>query len=99
LSLVEGADPSTSRYQGRADGDDLYLVRGTGSIRFCLVYTDGTRAHSGSACGGEGPLGTTLPNGAEFMVELDGFSDPPAEGETDVSPWVRQTTPARNATS
>jgi hypothetical protein len=89
--FVTTGDPATSRYQGHADGYDLYLVKGTGTVQICLVYTDMTAEHSGAACGGGDQLGAGLPGGAEFRIQTGGFADKPQSGEVQVSRWVRQT--------
>jgi hypothetical protein len=99
LSLVEGADPSTSRYEGTADGHNLYLVQGLGEIRFCLVYTDGTYANAGASCSGGDWLETKLPDGSAFRIQVNGFTDRPGAGEADVSRWIRQIAAARSVTS
>ncbi|WP_285113754.1 hypothetical protein [Leifsonia sp. fls2-241-R2A-40a] len=91
VKYVEQGDPGTSRYQGTADGHDLYLLRGTGEMQVCLVYTDGTADGSLSACSGGARLGMSTPNRSEFEVQLAGFTDKPAEGQVQLSPWVRQT--------
>ena len=91
-------DTSTSRYQGQADGHRLYLVKAaTGDLQFCLAYTDGTKEGSGSSCSGGTWVKTTLPDRAEFEVQLNGFTDAPAAGEKQISQWVRQTSRARGA--
>jgi len=90
LSVLDGADPSTSYYQGRADGLDLYLVRGKPPIGFCLVYTDGTAERTGDSCSGGDWVETQLAGGSTFRVQLTGFTDKPARGEADLSRWVRQ---------
>jgi hypothetical protein len=89
-SVLEGADPATSRYQGQVDGYNLYLVDGEGPIGFCLVYTDGTAEHSGSSCSGGDWLETTVEAGPSFRIQLKGFTDRPGNGEADLSRWVRR---------
>src|SRR3954464_4952563 len=79
LSLLDGADPSTSHYQGRADGFDLYLVEGNSPIGFCLVYTDGTPERMGTSCSGGDWVETQLAGGPTFRVELTGFTDEPTQ--------------------
>jgi hypothetical protein len=91
LEFATGADPGTSRYQGEASGYDLYLVKGTGSVQVCLVYTNRTGEHSGSTCGGGDWLKATLPGEVEFLVKTGGFTDEPGPTEAEVSRWVRQT--------
>jgi hypothetical protein len=88
---LENADVGSSRYQGDADGHALYLLRGTGELKMCLVYTDGTEGGSFTSCSGGGWLKVSPSDGAEFVVQLSGFSDEPGAGEVQVSPWVRQT--------
>lgn len=90
-------DASTSRYQGDADGHSLYLVKGTGEYQFCLAYTDGTKDGSGTSCSGGTWMKTTLPDRAEFEVQLNGFVDEPTSGEKQISSWVRQTVGAGGA--
>lgn len=84
-------DATTSRYQGDADGHSLYLVKGTGEYQFCLAYTDGTKEGSGVSCSGGTWAKTTLPDRAEFVVQLNGFPGKSAAGEKQISNWVRQT--------
>ncbi|MET3565483.1 hypothetical protein ABIC47_000954 [Leifsonia sp. 563] len=87
---VQGGDMSTSRYQGRADGWDIYLLRGTHPFGICLAYTDGTPERSGAACSGGTWVRTGVPDGDEFEVNLNGFIDTPKPGQHVLSPWVRQ---------
>jgi hypothetical protein len=96
VRYIENADVNSSRYQGDADGHELYLLKGTGDMRICLVYTDGTADGSFSSCSGGGWLKITSADGAEFVVQLSGFSDEPGAGEVQVSPWVRQTRQGRD---
>ena len=96
VTYVEGGDLSSSRYQGHADDHALYLLKGTGEMRFCLVYTDGTEAGSVATCSGGGWLKLTTPGGAEFLAQLAGFEDEPGRDEVQVSPWVRQTRQGRD---
>jgi hypothetical protein len=96
VRYIENADVNSSRYQGDADGHELYLLKGTGDMKICLVYTDGTADGSFSSCSGGGWLKITSADGAEFVVQLSGFSDEPGAGEVQVSPWVRQTRQGRD---
>jgi hypothetical protein len=95
VKYIEHADINSSRYQGDADGHALYLLRGTGDMKICLVYTDGTVDGSFASCSGGGWLKVFPSDGAEFVVQLSGFSDQPGAGEVQVSPWVRQTRQGR----
>jgi hypothetical protein len=90
-------DTATSRYQGDADGHSLYLMKGTGEYQFCLAYTDGTKDGSGTFCSGGTWIKSTLPDRAEFEVQLNGFVDEPTSGEKQISSWVRQTVGAGGA--
>ncbi|ANF30715.1 hypothetical protein A0130_02610 [Leifsonia xyli] len=96
VKYIENADINSSRYQGDADGHALYLLRGTGEMKACLVYTDGTADGSFASCSGGGWLKVSPSDGAEFVVQLSGFSDQPGAGEVQVSPWVRQTRQGRD---
>lgn len=96
VRYIENADLDSSRYQGDADGHALYLLRGTGAMNICLVYTDGTADGSFSSCSGGDWLKVSPSDGAEFVVQLSGFSDDPGPGEVQVSPWVRQTRQGRD---
>ncbi|WP_426519568.1 hypothetical protein ACPPVQ_05850 [Diaminobutyricibacter sp. McL0618] len=93
--VIPTGDASSSRYQGKADGRELYLVKGKGDYQFCLAYTDGTKDGSGASCSGGPWVKVTFPDQAEFEVQLHGFADKPADGQKQVSKWVRQTAPAR----
>lgn len=97
VEYLENADLASSRYQGDADAHALYLLRGTGEMTMCLVYTDGTADGSFASCSGGTWLTVSPADGAEFVVQLAGFSDDPGPGEVQVSPWVRQTRQARAA--
>jgi hypothetical protein len=96
VRYIQNADVNSSRYQGDADGHELYLLKGTGDMKICLVYTDGTADGSFSSCSGGGWLKMTSADGAEFVVQLSGFSDEPGADEVQVSPWVRQTRQGRD---
>lgn len=91
VKYLEQGDPDSSRYQGFADGRGLYVLRGTGDMKVCLIYTDGTADGSLASCSGGTWLKLSVPQGSEFEVQLAGFTDAPAEGQVQVSPWVRQT--------
>ncbi|MEV8213266.1 hypothetical protein [Leifsonia sp. NPDC077715] len=96
VKYIENADVDSSRYQGDADGHALYLLRGTGEMKICLVYTDGTADGSSATCSGGGWVKFSPADGAEFVVQLSGFGDEPGPGEVQVSPWVRQTRHGRD---
>ena len=90
IPRVDGGDLSTSRYQGSADGWDLYLLRGTHPFGVCLAYTDGTPERSGASCSGGTWVRAGVPGGDEFEANLNGFIDTPKPGGAVLSTWVRQ---------
>jgi len=96
VKYIQGADVASSRYQGDADGHRLYVLRGTGEMKVCLVYTDGTADGSLSSCSGGTWLKLSPANGSEFEVRLGGFTDEPAAGDVQISRWVRQTREGRD---
>lgn len=90
---VEGGQESSSRYQGRSAGYDVYLLKGEAPFQVCIVVTGGTADTTLGSCSGGSWMQTSVADGTTFRVQLQGFDDDDGEpGGVEISPWVHDVT-------